>query len=198
MTPAGSPCSLPDGEERPAPALEEGADLLSVRPNDSGWRAVTAQHSGYKGAVTVYDAQQEPVIQISLSSTFAVDAALSPDNRTVAVVTMDQTGGQFSSTLLFYPVDQSEPSAQVDLGDLVVLDLEYEDDQLWVLGEDQLAAVSADGSQVARYDLGRSYLKGCDLGAMASPCSLPAPTRRGAPTGRWWWAPTVWPFRLWS
>ena len=169
-----------NGEERPAPALEEGADLLSVRPNDSGWMAVTAQHSGYKGAVTVYDAQQEPVIQISLSSTFAVDAALSPDNRTVAVVTMDQTGGQFASTLLFYPVDQSEPSAQVDLGNLVVLDLEYESGQLWVLGEDQLAVVSADGGQVARYDLGRSYLKDCDLGGDGFALLLTGPYREGS------------------
>lgn len=169
-----------NGEERSAPALEEGAELLSVRPNDSGWMAVTAQHSGYKGAVTVYDAQQEPVIQISLSSTFAVDAALSPDNRTVAVVTMDQTGGVFSSTLLFYPVDQSEPTAQIDLGSLVVLDLEYEEDQLWVLGEDQLVVIPNGGEQGYPYDLGRSYLKGCDLGGDGFALLLTGPYREGS------------------
>ena len=38
-------------------SLSGGADLLSARPNNSGWLAVTAQQSGYKGAVTVYDSR---------------------------------------------------------------------------------------------------------------------------------------------
>ena len=109
-----------NGREVSDLSLEDGIDLLSVRPNDSGWLAVTAQQSGYKGAVTVYNASHQPVFQISLSSTFVVDAALSPDCKTVAVVTMDQEGGHFNSRLLFYPVDQTEPSAQVELGDQVV------------------------------------------------------------------------------
>ena len=50
-------------------SLEGDGDLLSARANDSGWLAVTAQRSGYKGAVTVYDASGSEVIQISLSST---------------------------------------------------------------------------------------------------------------------------------
>ena len=49
--------------------MDSGTDLLSARVNDSGWIAVTAQQSGYKGAVSVYDSRQQPVIQISLSST---------------------------------------------------------------------------------------------------------------------------------
>lgn len=152
------------GEERFSFSLSGGADLLSARPNDSGWVAVTAQQSGYKGAVTVYDAQGEEVIQISLSSVFAVDAAISPDRQTVAVVTIGQENGSFFSRLLFYPVDQKEPSAQVDLGDLIVLDLDYEDDLLWVLGEDQLLTVAPDGQSVQTFSLGSSHLKGCSLG----------------------------------
>jgi hypothetical protein len=59
--------------------------------------AVTAQQSGYKGAVTVYNAEGDKAIQISLSSTFVVDAAISPDSKTVAVITIDQEGGTFHS-----------------------------------------------------------------------------------------------------
>ena len=94
------------GEERSSLSLERGEDLLSARPNDSGWLAVTAQQSGYKGAVTVYDSRGGEVIQISLSSVFAVDAAVSPDGQSVAVITMGQTAGDFFSRLLFYPVNQ--------------------------------------------------------------------------------------------
>ena len=144
--------------------LDSGADLLSARVNDSGWLAVTAQQSGFKGAVTVYDSRQTPVIQISLSSTFVVDAAVSPDCRTVAVVTMGQEGGTFFSRLLLYSVNQEEPQAQVDLGSATVLDLDYENGLIWVLGEEALFLVPEDGSAPAVYSYGRSYLKGSCLG----------------------------------
>ena len=42
-----------DGEKNFSLSLEGGADLLSARPNDGGWLAVTAQQSGYKGAVKI-------------------------------------------------------------------------------------------------------------------------------------------------
>lgn len=145
-------------------SLEGDGDLLSARANDSGWLAVTAQRSGYKGAVTVYDASGSEVIQISLSSTFVVDAALSPDCKTVAVITMDQEGGTFLSQVLFFPVDQKEPKAQVSLGSVTVLDLDYEDGLLWVLGEDRVMTLSDDGKSANSYPFERSYLKGCDFG----------------------------------
>ena len=151
-----------DGQE--AFSLDVDGTLLSARVNDSGWLAVTAQRSGYKGAVTVYDASGSEVIQISLSSTFVVDAALSPDCKTVAVITMDQEGGTFLSQVLFFPVDQKEPKAQVSLGSVTVLDLDYEDGLLWVLGEDRVMTLSDDGKSANSYPFGRSYLKGCDFG----------------------------------
>lgn len=147
-------------------SLSGGADLLSARPNDGGWLAVTAQQSGYKGAVTVYDRRGEPVIQISLSSTFAVDAAVSPDGQTAAVVTIGQQDGVFFSRLLLYQVNQQEPFAQVDLGSLTVLDVDFDEGVVWLLGEDRLLTVSLlpEGQQVQTYYISPNYLKGCSLG----------------------------------
>jgi len=153
-----------DGEERLALELDGNADLLSARVNESGWLAVTAQQSGYKGVVTVYDQSGKAVEGIKLSSTFAVDAALSPDCETVAVVTMDHSGGAFASRVSFYPVGQEEPASFADLGGMAVLDLDFEEDRLWVLGEDRLTIVPTDGGEVRSYFFGRSYLKACELG----------------------------------
>ena len=151
------------GQEYFSLKLSGGADLLSARANDSGELAVTAQQSGYKGAVTVYNNHGQEVIQISLSSVFAVDAVLSPDGKTVAVITMGQENGSFFSRLLFYPVDREEPSAQVDLGSLTVLDLDFEAGMLWVLCEDRLITVTPDGQQVQTCLISPNYLKGCTL-----------------------------------
>ena len=90
------------GQETFHLSLEDGGDLLSARLNSSGWLAVTAQESGYKGSVTVYDnTYQKQIIKINLSSTFVVDAAVSPDCKTVAVVTMGQENGSFQSQVRF-------------------------------------------------------------------------------------------------
>lgn len=152
-----------NGAEYFSLSLSGGADLLSARPNDSGWLAVTAQQSGYKGAVTVYNSRGDEVIQISLSSLFAVDAAVSPDGKTVAVITMGQEDGDFFSRLLFYPANQEEPAAQVELGGLTVLDMDYEEDFLWILCEDRLITVTSDGQALQSCLISPNYLKGCTL-----------------------------------
>ena len=46
----------------------------------------------------------------------------------------------------------------------MVLELDYEDGLLWVLGEDQVSVVQEDGTIAGTYSLGRNYLKGCSLG----------------------------------
>lgn len=153
------------GEEAFRLGPEGNADLLSARPNENGWLAVTAQQSGYKGAVTVYDRKGSEVIQISLSSVFVVDAAVSPDGQAVAVVTIGQEGGAFFSRLLLYRVNQEEPFAQVDLGSLAVLDMDYDDGVIWVLGEDRLLTVSLlpEEQTVQTCFISPNYLKGCSL-----------------------------------
>ena len=162
--------------------LSGSADLLSARPNDSGWLAVTAQQSGFKGAVTVYNNRGSEVIQISLSSTFAVDAAISPDCRTAAVITIGQENGTFFSRLLLYPINQTEPSAQIDLGSIAVLDLDYEDDLIWVLGEDRLLMVDPHDSSIQSYTFSPSYLKGCSLGGDGFALLLTGRYRSGGAT----------------
>lgn len=160
-------------------SLTGGNNLLSARVNDSGWLAVTAQQSGFKGAVTVYNSQGREVITIGLSSVFAVDAAVSPDGQSVAVVTMGQEQGDFFSRLLLYPLNQTEPSLQVELGALTVLDLDYEEGLLWVLGEDRLLTIPTDGSEAHTYYLSPNYLKGCSLEGDGFALLLEGPYRSG-------------------
>lgn len=152
------------GQESFSLTLEGDGDLLSARVNDSGYLAVTAQESGYKGAVTVYNSAHERVFRLNRSSTFVADAAVSPDCKSVAVVTMGQQDGRFESQLLVYRLDSKEPEVQVSLGSLAALDLDYESDQIWVLGESALVSVSVDGWEKQTYSFGNSYLKGCSLG----------------------------------
>lgn len=144
--------------------LEEGYGLLSARPNDAGWLAVTAQQSGWRGVVTVYSSEFSPQMSLRYSSSFAIDAVLSPDSGTVAAVTMGQDGTSFESQLVLYHVGQEEPAATLSLGNTTVLDLAHSGSAVRVLGESSLLLAASDGSQVVSYNFSDRYLKGYDLG----------------------------------
>ena len=148
--------------------LDVGETLLSARLNDAGWMAVTAQESGFKGTVTVYDASFQPVLRIKLSSRFITDAVVSPDCKSVALLTVGAEGSQFESRLEFYRLSRSEedvePDVQTSLGNNVSLDLRWTADGVWVLGESAVSLVSPDGSVSGTYSYTGRYLKGFSLG----------------------------------
>ncbi len=145
-------------------SLPSGNEILSARTNDAGWLVVTAQKSGYKGSVTIYNSKFEVVMDINLSSAFIMDAAISPDGKSVAIITIGQENGIFHSTLQCYDVGKKEPVATLSLSDTVVLDMEYETDQIWIVGDKSLLSISPDASSQHTYPYGDFHLKGYTLG----------------------------------
>lgn len=146
-------------------SLDEGYGLLSARPNPSGWLVVANQQSGYKkGVVTVYNNGFTPKMGI-YSNDFVVDAILSADNRTLAVVTMGQGSQAFESRISLYSVgqDAQEPMTTVSLGNTTVLDLHCGSQAIRALGEASLSLLSSDGSTLNSYSFFDRYLKGYNL-----------------------------------
>ena len=140
--------------------LDEGYGLLSARPNEAGWLAVTAQHSGWRGEVTVYDGSFDPRMSLRFSSVFVIDAVLSPDGGTVAAVTMGQEGTAFESQLQLYRVGQEEPLAALSLGNTTVLDMAHSGQVVRALGEGSLSLAGADGGGVTSYSFADRYRAG--------------------------------------
>ena len=146
----------------------EGQKLLSASLNPSGWLAVTSQESGgYKESVTVYDGSCSPLLQLSLSSRFVMDAVVSPDNRGVAVLTIGLEDGSFESRVDYYRLDRTEEEAEPDwscpVGGDAVLALRWNDAGIWALGETSLAVVGQDGTLAGTYSYDGRYLKAFSL-----------------------------------
>lgn len=152
-------------EEKFAMGLGQDDSIISARLNKNDWLTVVTQGSGYKGVVTVYNTQNQVVMDISLSTTYVTDAFLSPDNRSVAVVTVGQTGGEFVSNLLIYPVDQNNTTVQKDLSFFgeVILDMDYESDRIWLLCEKSLIIIDASTFEQTVWSFSGRYLKDSNL-----------------------------------
>lgn len=119
--------------------------ILSARLNKNGQLTVVTQPSGWRSAVTVYDASYEPVMTVELSSTLAMDAALSDDGKTLALLTVDQQDGSFATTAEFYSMNYSAgeftPDLTCPLGGAVVLDMNHDSALLWCMEEQGLTTV---------------------------------------------------------
>lgn len=152
-----------DREQVFSHTLDEGRTLLSVRINASGYLSVTTQATGYKGSVLVYGPDFSPLLQLNLSSSFIMDAAVTNDSKSLAVVTIGESASGFESRLLFYRLDRTEqetgPDAACSLGNSLVLDLRESSSGFWALCENAVYLVGLDGELAGSFDYGGRYLK---------------------------------------
>lgn len=138
--------------------------VLSARLNQNDWLVMVTQEGGYKGVVTVYNAAYLPVMDISLSTTYIMDAFLSPDSKKLAVITIGQEDGQFLSHLMLYSVGENEPEKVIALSGQVVLDMDYEKDCIWLLCEKELILVNTLTFEQKSWGFSGQYLKDSTLG----------------------------------
>ncbi len=147
---------------------EAGTTILNARLNDTGYLAVVSRSSGYKGVVSVYDEACRPRMDLMLSSAYVLDAVVSPDNRSLMVLTAGQENRFFSSTLSVYSLTGQDsqdpvPTAAWTLGGDLPLELVWDSRGVRVLT--QYAALAADGSleQTGSYQWPQRYLRRCSL-----------------------------------
>ena len=146
---------------------EKGHSILYASLNTQGQLVLVTQASGLKGEVTIYDSSYTPLYGLKISSRFVTGAELSPDGRTLALVTSGQTGGIYDSQISFYSFPRSAEETEADsvcsLGNNTILRTHWSDGLLRVLGENALAFVSPDGTLAGSYSYGRRVLKGFSL-----------------------------------
>lgn len=165
------------------------SSILSARLNRSGYLTVVTQSSGYRGTVTVYDASYAPLMSVNVSSAFVMDAALSNDGRTLAIVTVGQEGGVFRSQLDLYAMNTGDtgafqPDTTLSLGPCVVLDTLHTLDQVWLLSDRGLTIADHQGQAVTA-DWSNLYLKRYTLGGDGFATALLGQYRAGSQAQLW-------------
>lgn len=148
--------------------LECEGSILSAHLNSNNLLTVVSQESGYRGVVTVYDSQGEAKAVLRLSTSYVIEATLAENGTTLAVVTIGQQGGTFSSTLSIYdlstvPTDQVSydvsPASSTDLGGNVILSLDQAEGSIWALGDQGLSLLNHTGALLGSVDWPDRYLK---------------------------------------
>ena len=144
--------------------LDTAGEILSAVLNDDGYLTVTSNESGCKAAVRVYDGSGRPVFAYRSADRFIMTAALSGDSRTLAAVTMGQSGGVFTSYVVFYRTNSDTPEATCALTGSLIYDLIPMDGLFCAVMEEQICFLTTSGEVAAAYSCGGDYLRRVDCG----------------------------------
>ena len=163
--------------------------ILSAHLNQNGQLTVVSQTSGYKGSVTVYSTDYEPMMSVNLSSAYVMDAALSDDGQTLSILNVGQTDGVFNSTLSLYTLNTTdsgnfEPNLTSDLGSSVVLETRHTVSQVWSISDQNLTLTDHEGNN-AVIDWNDMHLKRYSLAGDGFAVALLAKYRAGSQGELW-------------
>lgn len=134
-------------------------DILSVSLNSSDYMALNAEKSGYKSAVTMYDASGEKVLEFNSSERYVIDATVLRDCKHMAAVTLGESGGIFADTVNIYSLGSDKPTAVNTLTGSLLLSTGSVAGTLACLTDEGLTLFTADGSLSGSYRYEYPYLR---------------------------------------
>lgn len=109
------------------------------------------------------------MFSLTASDRFVIDARVTDDDNTLAVVTLGQENSVFVSNIVLYELDQEDPAADYDVTDGLVAAVGEQDGQLVTVSDTCLTYASPAGEVRATYSYAGSYLREYDLHGTASP-----------------------------
>lgn len=125
----------------------DGNSLIAARVNESGWMAIVEEAAGYKASATVYNDRYQPVLTENISSSFVLDAVVSPDNHQLALITLGQQDTKFTATLRVYEFTEGTEQVTQVISDSPSLDLRWDGDGFWIQEQYGLRRLDENGEE---------------------------------------------------
>lgn len=140
--------------------LDRDSEIISVSVNGDGYYAVAGFEAGYKGSVKVYNSNLDPVYEWFSGSGYILDAAVSPDNSSLACLCLESSG----TVVHLFHLDSEEEQASVTLPDEMAFKLSFEKGgNFCILSESSMHFYNLSGNELSSYDFGEGYLANYEL-----------------------------------
>ena len=148
-------------------SLKTDGGIIAAALGRNGSLAVCKQESGgYKASVSfyrggAYQFDKKPPFQWFSGDGYILSAALSPDEKRLAVLTLTGTG----SRIVFFSLDSTTEKGSATLAGRLALDIRFtEDGRVMAVCKDALVAVSATGSNQVVTEYADKYLAAYSTG----------------------------------
>lgn len=134
--------------------------IISVAVNSSGYFTVTEEEAGYKGTVTVYDSDLDPLYKWYSGSGYALDSVVSPDNSMLAILCADSSG----STIRLFRFDSEEELASVSIKDELAFKVNFtKNGNFYALSEKAIHFFDSSGNALSSYSFDEYFLANYEL-----------------------------------
>lgn len=131
-------------------------DGIGGKVNEAGWAVFLSRESGSKGVATVLKPDGQAVYRVRLGSSYPVDADLSPDSGTLALLTLQGAGSHVG----LYSLNQEEELYGWTGEEEVFFELEYlGGNALLLLSTERAVFLNGAAGPVSEFDYGGEYLK---------------------------------------
>lgn len=135
--------------------------VISAAINDSGYVAVSSEESGYKGLVTVYNAEGEALYKWYSGSGYLMDAAVNHSNTGMAALTVSGSG----SRLVSYSFGSEEEQGAYNEAETIYFDMDYiSENRVCAVSENKAVFVNGKCEYNSEYSFDGWYLKDYSLG----------------------------------
>ena len=172
----GTGCILADfeGTER---SPSNGEELQTAGMNENGWFYLVTAESGYKGLVSVFNSAGEKQFEWWSGSGYVLRAAISPDNRALAVLCAEREG----TLLHFFSLNSETERGTATVADTLLIDLCWlGNDSVCAVGETGVWFFSGSGEQKSVYPLEGRYLLDYEFGRTGFAAIFVSAYRSGA------------------
>lgn len=149
---------LDEGGVRRTLKTERGLCYYTARLNAGDYLAVTEQKAGYKASVSVYDANGEIVFHFDSYDNYISDAVVTPDCRSVVMVSLSAQDGVFASELMSFDLASAQQVGSTVLRDGLVQDFSCNGDRILSLCDKRFTITSLAGEKLLDRPYGNLYL----------------------------------------
>ncbi|MCL2226071.1 MAG: DUF5711 family protein [Oscillospiraceae bacterium] len=132
-------------------SVETSGAIISASINRNGWFSVGTQEGrGLRGVITVYNDRGNDVFRVNLGSGYAFASALSPDNRSLAVLNLTDVGSRIT---LYHGLNQVDYSGVFVLSGGLILDILFlPNGELLALSTNALIGIDRNGTGRELFD----------------------------------------------
>lgn len=157
--------------------ITPSGNLISVQVSENAYVAVVSETSGYRALVTVYDRDGKEIYCWYSATCWVLSAAVSPDNRQLAVLCL--TNG--NSKVKIFSLNAEVQNATFSVSDTILIDFRWMSASTlcgWSTG--QALFFSEDGSWRSTYDFAGKYLQSVAKSGNGFLCFALSPYRNGS------------------
>ena len=142
------------------------AKIINANMNPNGAFSLITDGPDCKTLLTVYNPSFDIVYKLYSTEQYVMDAAISNNNKSMAMIALSASDDGFISTVSFYHLDEEQPYFSHTLTDCVPFSVQYDSDgRIRVLCENRFLLFEKDGTLVSEIPFEQTELLSYTFGS---------------------------------